>query len=67
MQGSVLGQLLFLIYINEVAEITLSTGCMSLYADDIETTLYADDKVSTLFFNKILTTYKLDSPKIIWI
>ena len=34
-QGSVLGPLLFLIYINGVTEIPLNDGCMLLYADDI--------------------------------
>ena len=34
-QGSVLGPLLFLIYINGVTEIPVNDGCMLVYADDI--------------------------------
>ena len=34
-QGSVLGPLLFLTYINGITEIPINDGCMLLYADDI--------------------------------
>ena len=34
-QGSILGPLLFVIYINGICEIPLNDGCMMLYADNI--------------------------------
>jgi len=39
-QGSVLGQLLFLLYVDDVVKLFSSRVLCKLYADDFETVLY---------------------------
>ena len=39
-QGSVLGPLLFNFYINDISQVPLTAGTMSLYADDMISWLY---------------------------
>ena len=47
-QGSVIGPLLFIFYVNDISSISLSNGTLSLFADDVYTTLSFHTEASRL-------------------
>ena len=54
-QGSVLGPVLFIVYINDISDCVLRGSKMKLYADDANVYTVIDDLNSQAYYRKVLT------------